>query len=124
MPNSSGFQGKKQIEYQPSKAYDLLNKRRYMMQTEMMPMSELVKSKRYQAGQQMIRSSVFANATNESTVVVGQADQKSRSRGTGLQKQGSMDAILKYKDSLQYREEKVQSKISAESYMEKQKQTI
>ena len=89
------------------------------MQAEMMPMSELVKSKRYQAGQQMIRSSVFANATNDSTVVAGQTDQKSRSRGTGLQKQGSMDAILKYKDSLQYREEKVQSKISAESYMEK-----
>ena len=95
-----------------------------MMQTEMKPMSELVKSKRYQAGQQMIRSSVFANTTNDSNQSDGLPEQKSRSRGTGLQKQGSMDAILKYKDSLQYREEKVQSKISAENYMEKQKQTI
>lgn len=35
-----------------------------------------------------------------------------------------MDAILAYKDSLPYRDEKIQSKVNGESYMEKQKQTL
>ncbi len=39
---------KKQVNYQPSKAYDLLNKRRYMLPTDMKPLSELYNTKKYQ----------------------------------------------------------------------------
>jgi hypothetical protein len=39
--------GKKVVEYKPSKAYDALNKKRYMLPSAMKPLSELYKTKKY-----------------------------------------------------------------------------
>jgi hypothetical protein len=91
-----------------------------MMNSEMKPLSELYNNKRYINQSNSMKSQVFANTTNNQD----QSDARSRSRGTGLVKEGSMDAILKYKDSLPYRDERIQSKINGESYTEKQKQTL
>lgn len=47
------------MNFQPSKQYELLNKRKYMLPTEMKSMSELYKTKKFQVASQKLKSSVF-----------------------------------------------------------------
>ena len=51
--------GKKPIDFQPSKVYDALNKKRYMLPSDMKPLSELYNTKKYQFAKRKLSSSVF-----------------------------------------------------------------
>jgi hypothetical protein len=92
------------------------NKKRYMLAADMVPLSQLQKSARFAAGYHSKKSSIFETEDSSRRERSTSSQTRAPKGGQKFVPRGQMDEIISYRDSLAYRDEKIQAKVNYESH--------